>query len=104
MDIWAALTGSGAKGKLEWGGNHFFDGPGVSFLLEEGQDGPVLHATVNRGDGEAVESTVPLAERIRNEDGNLVFSMWPVEDVPGCDNGGQVEDSLTAVGEESWSP
>ncbi|KAL2105130.1 hypothetical protein VUR80DRAFT_8944 [Thermomyces stellatus] len=62
------------NGRLEWDGNHFSDG--TSFRLDQGDDGPVLHATLRRDDGEPVESTILLAERIRNEDGNLVFSMF----------------------------
>lgn len=99
-NAWTALIAIRA-GKLEWGGDRFFNGPGVSFLLEEGQDGPVLHATVRRENGEAVESAVPLAERIRNEDGNLVFSMWPEISRVGR---GWMGLLLTAAGEESWSP
>lgn len=74
-----ACTGcaDGWTDKLEWGGDHFFDGPDASFFLEDDQNEPVLRAMVRREDGEAVASAIELAERIRNEDGNLVFSMSP---------------------------
>lgn len=56
-----------------WGGHHFSGGAG--FLLEQSEDGPVLHATLWKDDGECVDSEIPLAERIMNDDGNLVYSM-----------------------------
>lgn len=61
-------------GKLRWGGGHVFHDPSVSCVLRKGDDGPVLHATAMR-DGESVESDLPLAERIKNKNGHLVFSM-----------------------------
>ena len=57
-----------------WGGDHFSDG--ASFLLEQSDDGPILHATLWKDDGEPVDSAISLGERIKNEDGNLVFSMF----------------------------
>ena len=47
--------------------------------LELGEDerveGPILIAMLESEDGTLVRGTIPLAERIRNEDGNLRFSM-----------------------------
>lgn len=64
-------------GKLRWGGSHVFHDPSVSVILQKGDDGPVLHATTTTEGGHSVESDLALAERIKNERGNLVFSMFP---------------------------
>ena len=63
-------------GKLRWGGTHVFHDPRVSVVLQKGEEGPVLHATTTMEGGDSIDSDLPLAERIKNEKGNLVFSMF----------------------------
>ncbi|KAJ5104391.1 hypothetical protein NUU61_001738 [Penicillium alfredii] len=56
------------------GGENFKDSAQDISLNREGDDEvPILRAVLNNVDGEGVEADINLAERITNENGNLVF-------------------------------
>lgn len=59
---------------MEWGGENFKDSAGDIELHREGdEEVPILRAKLNNLDGDEVDADINLAERITNENGNLVF-------------------------------
>jgi CVNH domain. len=63
-----------STGSFEWGGCEFKESASDIHLDREGDEElPILRATLNNVDGEEVEADINLAERISNDNGNLVF-------------------------------
>ncbi|KAJ6007453.1 hypothetical protein N7540_011429 [Penicillium herquei] len=62
------------NGHFCWGGVNFQDSASSIELNTEGEeDIPVLRATLISMEGEEIEADINLAERISNDNGNLVF-------------------------------
>ncbi|KAJ5716571.1 hypothetical protein N7493_008482 [Penicillium malachiteum] len=61
-------------GHFSWGGVNFQDSASSIELNIEGDDEvPVLRATLISMEGEEIDADINLAERISNDNGNLVF-------------------------------
>ncbi|KAJ5664917.1 uncharacterized protein N7477_007365 [Penicillium maclennaniae] len=59
---------------FEWGGQDFKDSASDIELHREGdEDLPILRAKLKNVDDEEIDADVNLAERISNDNGNLVF-------------------------------
>ncbi|KAJ5586718.1 Cyanovirin-N [Penicillium hispanicum] len=62
------------NGEFSWGGENFQASATSIELHGEGDEGiPVLRALLGNLDGEEVPADINLAERIGNDNGNLVF-------------------------------
>ncbi|KAJ5134817.1 hypothetical protein N7448_000161 [Penicillium atrosanguineum] len=61
-------------GTFEWGGQNFKDSASDIELHREGdEEVPILRARLNNVEGEEIDADINLAERITNDNGNLVF-------------------------------
>jgi hypothetical protein len=61
-------------GSFEWGGENFKDSAdGIELHREGDEEVPILRAKLNNLDGDEVDADINLAERITNDNGNLVF-------------------------------
>lgn len=63
-------------GKLEWGGGQRLSeiADTLELSTDDAVEGPLLRVQLVGEDGESAWATIPLAERIRNDGGNLRFS------------------------------
>ena len=70
---WAYCANRFVSGRFCWGGENFNESATNVELSLEGSGIPVLRANLFNVDGEEIEADINLAERISNEDGELVF-------------------------------
>lgn len=70
---WAYRANIFLSGRFCWGGENFKESATNVELSIEGSGIPVLRANLFNVDGEEIEADINLAERISNENGELVF-------------------------------